>query len=289
MLSIIILNYNTFDLTCKCIESIVALTTITHEIILVDNASSECNPKLFKEKFPFIKLVCNKENEGFSKGNNSGIKHAQGDYILLLNSDTLLINNAIDLAYGRIIQDPEIGALTVQLKSPNGDLQNCSYYNYSLKQVWGCALKLHHLFPELRPKTPDLLSEHFSDALYGTFFLFPKKILGHFPENKLTETFFMYVEDAEWCHYIQKSGYKLLYYPPAQVLHYGGGSSDHHDFGNWKNRLENEYILIKLIKGKRHVNCYFLGRILFYLSQPNKKSWLTIVSLFKTITYNLFK
>src|SRR4051794_40929468 len=101
--SVIIINYNTFSLTCKCIESIINKTSgIEFEIILVDNASTECDPDLFKKKFPFITLIKNKENSGFSRGNNTGIHSAKYEYILLLNSDTELVNNALFLACSRL-------------------------------------------------------------------------------------------------------------------------------------------------------------------------------------------
>ena len=94
-LSIIIINYNTFTLTCNCIRSIhEKLTGLSYEIVLVDNASVERDPNEFKALFPDIVLVASKENTGFTGGNNLGLKHASGEYILLLNSDTELINNA---------------------------------------------------------------------------------------------------------------------------------------------------------------------------------------------------
>ena len=80
--SIIIINYNTFQLTCNCIESVAKFTSVPHEVILVDNASAECNPDLFKEKFPFIKLEKNPLNNGFAAGNNLGINYAEGNVIL---------------------------------------------------------------------------------------------------------------------------------------------------------------------------------------------------------------
>ena len=96
MVSIVIINYNTFQLTCQCIQSVIDLTgQVTYEIILVDNASSECDASLFKEKFPSITLVKNPDNSGFAKGNNLGIQHALGDIILLLNSDTYLTEDAV--------------------------------------------------------------------------------------------------------------------------------------------------------------------------------------------------
>ena len=94
-LSIIIINYNTFTLTSNCIQSIHdQLKEVDYEIILVDNASVECDPYLFKNKYPSINLVTSNTNTGFAGGNNLGLQHATGKYILLLNSDTELINNA---------------------------------------------------------------------------------------------------------------------------------------------------------------------------------------------------
>ena len=86
-LSIIIINYNTFTLTCNCIQSIEdKVKDIDYEIVLVDNASVECDPNLFKSKFPQINLVISDTNTGFAGGNNLGLKQATGDYILFLNN-----------------------------------------------------------------------------------------------------------------------------------------------------------------------------------------------------------
>src|SRR6187551_458695 len=94
--SIIIINYNTFDLTSNCIRSVVEQTkNVSYEIILVDNASVEKDAVEFSNIFPQIVLVKSSTNLGFAKGCNLGIEHSKGDYILLLNSDTVLVNNAV--------------------------------------------------------------------------------------------------------------------------------------------------------------------------------------------------
>ena len=99
-LSIIILNYNTFNLTCQCIESIYKEThSVVFEIILIDNASHECSPKKFKKLFPELILIENTINQGFGRANNQGMAIAKGEYILLLNSDTRIIEGAIESCY----------------------------------------------------------------------------------------------------------------------------------------------------------------------------------------------
>src|SRR5690348_14253877 len=122
--SVIIINYNTFEYTCNCIQSLIDKTMgVDYEIILVDNASSECNPDLFKEKFPQIILIKNSENSGFAAGNNLGIKHAKGEFILLLNSDTVFIENSILFIYEKCKPINNLGAATIQLIFPDGTIQ----------------------------------------------------------------------------------------------------------------------------------------------------------------------
>ena len=96
LVSVIIVNYNSFALTSDCIRSVIEQThDVDYEIILVDNASIECDPDKFLQKFPHILLIKSKMNGGFSFGNNLGIEKASGEYILLLNSDTILTEDTI--------------------------------------------------------------------------------------------------------------------------------------------------------------------------------------------------
>jgi GT2 family glycosyltransferase len=272
MISIIIINYNTFKLTAECVRSVQSKTKCEYEIILVDNASTECDPEKFVTLFPDIKLVKSDINLGFSKGNNLGIKAASGDYILLLNSDTLLINNAIDMALDKIKSDNTIGALSVQLVSPDGSLQQCSHYWSELIKLAGCTLKLHHIFPYFRQKQPDLSVAHYAEYLYGTFFLFPERVLEYFKERKLPETFFMYGEDTEWCYYIRKAGYKLYYLPDAKILHYGGASAGKNAREAMKD-FEKEFVLHLIIKGKLYTVLYYITLAFFYFSYFSHESF----------------
>src|SRR5712675_1513772 len=98
-ISIIIINYNTFNLTSNCIRSVIQFTRgLKYEIILVDNASTECDPENFLEEFPQVKLIKNKINGGFAYGNNEGIRQASGEFILLLNSDIVLQEDSVSKA-----------------------------------------------------------------------------------------------------------------------------------------------------------------------------------------------
>lgn len=231
-LSIIIINYNTFQLTCNCIQSIKEkLLGLTYEVILVDNASSECDPKNFLDKFPEINLIVSPTNTGFTGGNNTGLSNATGEYILLLNSDTELINNAPKICYDYMQQHAEVGVTTAQLTYPGGKIQyNCRRFRtigWELLEVFPFYL----LLPK-RKKEQLMLHHYFDhksimkcDWVWGTFMFFPKKIIDQLPGNKLPADFFMYVEDVLWCWHIKKLGYEIHFLPEAKVMHIHKGST----------------------------------------------------------------
>jgi GT2 family glycosyltransferase len=230
-LSIIIVNYNTFQLTCKCIASLYEkLEGMQFEIVLVDNASTECAPSLFKQQFPGITLVASETNTGFTGGNNLGISHSTGEYLLLLNSDTELINNAPKITYDYMQQHPEVGMTTAQLIYPDGRIQaNCRRFRtigWELLEVFpfwrllskekGEQLMLHHYF--------DHRSFADCDWVWGAYMMFPRKILNQLTGHKLGDDFFMYCEDVLWCWQFKELGYKIHFLPQAKVMHVHRGS-----------------------------------------------------------------
>ena len=231
-LSIIIINYNTFTLTCKCIESVhQKLTGVKYEIVLVDNASTECNPQLFSERFPTIKLVSSATNTGFAGGNNMGIQHAEGEVILLLNSDTELINNAPFICLDYLRQHKEAGIVTGQLFYPDGAIQ------YNCRRFRTITWELLEVFPfyKLLPKVKweHLMLHHYFDHqgfavcdwVWGTFMMFRKNIIEQLPQKKLSEDFFMYSEDVLWCWEIKQLGYQVHFLPQAKIMHVHKGST----------------------------------------------------------------
>jgi len=230
-LSIIIINYNTFQLTCNCIQSIQEkLTGIEYEIVLVDNASSECNPNLFKEKFPTINLVISKTNTGFTGGNNLGIENSKGQYLLLLNSDTELINNAPKICLDYLKQHKEAGMVSCQLIYPDGRIQ------YNTRRFRTISWELLEVFPFYKllskPKREALMLHHYFDHksfmkvdwVWGAFMLFPKTIIQQLPQKKLSDDFFMYCEDVLWCWDFKQLGYEIHFLPEAKVMHVHKGS-----------------------------------------------------------------
>jgi GT2 family glycosyltransferase len=249
--SVIIVNYNTFEITSNCIKSVIENTSVSYEIILVDNASTEKDPDLLKEFFPQITLIKSTKNIGFAKGNNLGIAVSKGTYILLLNSDTILINKAIDLSVDRIKQNGKIGALSCRLENTDGSPQGASNEFVTIRKNIIRTFRLQKVLPAYQFKKLDLEVEHETDWIWGTFFLFPSYILKHLPQNKLPDDFFMYGEDKQWCYRFKKLGYSIIYYPTAKIQHLIGASSSNKENDRFvKYFLPNEYQMYKLERGR---------------------------------------
>ena len=288
--SVIIINYNTYQLTTDCIKSVMEKTSgLAFEIILVDNASTETDPQFFADLFPEITLVKSPKNLGFAGGNNLGISHSTGEYILLLNSDTELVNNAIYLSWMRIKQDASIGALSSKLLYPDGRMQHVASKFMTLGHEVREIFRLNSR--QSLEKQVDIYlgdrfnhtEEKFVDWVWGTFFLFPRTLLSRFKEvlpdqsePKLPDHFFMYVEDMQWCFYIQKLGYRILYYPEAEVIHHIGGSKkkaqNPDPQAGLKKILPNQYKFMRMAHGKIYASAFFWARVLLLLSLRTEKS-----------------
>lgn len=275
MISIIILNYNTFDLTCQCIESIYEYTkNVDFEIIVVDNASTVDDPDKFLELFPKIKLVKNTENRGFAGGCNDGIKVAKGDTILLLNSDTKLLNDAISITYDFLNTHPNVGIVTCRLENEDGSPQNNCYHFPSISKTLIELLRLQKFFPKSNFKKTlygyffDYDNIAYPDYIWGAFFMFPKKLLDIFPNQLLPETFWMYFEDMEWCWLARQAGYEIAFVPNGRVLHYGGKNHNPKAL-NMMNDNFNQFL--KLYYNKMHA--WIIIRLIKILEWSQWRKW----------------
>ncbi len=231
--SVIIINYNTFALTANCIRSVIANTHhCGYEIILVDNASAECNAGKFLEEFPSVKLIRSDRNDGFAAGNNLGIEHSKGEYILLLNSDTVLQEDSISKSVEYIQQHSEAGVLGCRMTYPDGTVQ---YSARRFRTIGWELLDMFRFIPWMMPyrkRAKRMLGKYFKhdenrecDWVNGAFFLFPVKILDQLPGKNLDNRFFMYAEDQLWCEQIKNLGYRIVFYSGTTIVHINSGST----------------------------------------------------------------
>jgi len=285
-LSIIIINYNTFSLTCKCIASLYEFTkNLDFEIILVDNASTECDAELFKTQFPKIVLIKSPENLGFAKGNNLGLQHAKGEYILLLNSDIELIENSISVCLEKMQNNSQIGVVSPQLIYPDGTIQHIAGRFPSIGYELIELFRLHKIFgsKSLLGFYFDYQTETYADWVWGAFFLTKKEIIEKMPQKKLPDDFFMYFEDVQWCYFIKQLGYKILYTPETKAIHYVSASSKANgeaiNLQKIKQSLQNEKTFFLKQKGRLYTKILYLLRAIKYLSL-RKKTFRTLAKIY---------
>ena len=181
-----------------------------------------------KKKFPQVKLILNKENLGFSKANNQGIKIAQGQYIFLLNSDTYLIENSFKKLLANIKSRSKLGVIAPQLLNENQTIQQSAGYFPHLPQVFfwmsflddlpiGMLFKPYHIDHDSFYKNGQQI-----DWVTAAALMIPKKVIDEV--GLLDPQIFMYGEEVEWCYRIKKAGYKIYFSPITKIIHIGRGS-----------------------------------------------------------------
>lgn len=232
MISIIIVNWNTRRITLKCINSVIENTTIPYEIIVIDNCSTDGSQEAL-ENMSLVKLIKNDANVGFAKANNQGMLVALGDVILLLNSDTIILGNAIDESYRILKSDPSVAMVGCKLLNGDMSLQrSCSFFPSLLTPILG-----KQIVSKIRNKYFSFLSTRFDSAYLDEDhdkLLFPDWIMGAFmmvrkeavdQVGMLDEDYFMYDEDMDWCYRFKKRGWAIQYNPDSFIIHLGGASS----------------------------------------------------------------
>lgn len=230
-LSVIIVNYNVEFYLEQCLLSVEkALVGIDSEIWVVDNNSVDHSIRMLESKFPDIRLILNKVNVGFSVANNQAIREANGEYIVLLNPDTIVEEDTFHNTLAYMEKNPDVGGLGVKMLDGEGKFLAESKRGLPTPQVaFYKIFGLAKLFPKSKIFGRyhlgflDQEEIHEIDVLAGAFMLMPKKVLGEI--GLLDERFFMYGEDIDLSYRITKAGYKNIYFPKTSIIHFKGEST----------------------------------------------------------------
>ena len=230
-LSIIIVNYNVKFFLEQCLISVAkAIEKVDAEIIVVDNNSIDGSIKMLNEKFPQVHIIENSENFGFSKANNQAIKECKGEYVLLLNPDTLLEDDTIKKALAFADEKKDAGGFGVKMIDGKGRFLPESKRGFPTPDVaFYKVFGLSKLFPNSKTFGKYHLTYldeneiHEVDVLSGAFMLLRKSVIDKI--GLLDETFFMYGEDIDLSYRIRKAGYKNFYFPKTRIIHYKGEST----------------------------------------------------------------
>ena len=229
--SVVIVNYNVKYFLEQALHSVQkASGNLQIETIVVDNNSTDDSVSLIQQRFPEVQVIANTENVGYAVANNQGIAASKGRYILILNPDTILQEDTLDVLTRFMDEHPDVGAVGPKVIFPIGTFDYTARRSFPKPWVSFCKLSgLSKLFPNsprfaqysLTYVDPDTPME--VDSLCGACMMVRREIyenIGGFDED-----YFMYGEDIDWCYRIKKAGWKVHYYPETQIIHYKGEST----------------------------------------------------------------
>ena len=224
-LSIIIVNYNGGEFLTTCLTSVYRQTqNISFELFLVDNASTDGSTEMVERGFPQVRVIRNAENRGFAAANNIAIRQAVGEYILLLNADTEILDQAIEKTVAFMEDKPHIGVVGCKLLYANGTQQPSVHGYHTVLGAFLDATFLHLLLPASvivrgngisyfdRSKAAEV------DWVIGAYFMMRKSLLDTI--GLLDEQFWLYGEETDICQRANDAGYETWYIPHAVVIHH---------------------------------------------------------------------
>ncbi|MFI5206350.1 MAG: glycosyltransferase family 2 protein, partial [Candidatus Paceibacterales bacterium] len=282
-LSIVIVNYNVKYFLEQCLISVNrAIRGIDAEVFVVDNASSDNSCQMVRQKFPAVILLQSTTNLGFSKGNNLAIEKATGEYVLLLNPDTVVAEDTFGKCLAFMDNHPDAGALGARMVDGKGTFLPESKRGLPTPAV---AFYKTFGFARLFPQSKTFGKYHLGylpenetnevDILSGAFMLLRKSVLDKI--GLLDEAFFMYGEDIDLSYRVTKAGYKNYYFADTTIIHYKGESTRKGSL-NYVKVFYNAMIIF----AKKHFSGNQSGLLSFFIN------FAIIFRGFLTLLANLF-
>ena len=268
-------------------------TSFPIEVIVADNGSKDGSCEMIKRKYRQVKLIENSTNIGFTKGTNQCFDIARGEYVLMLNSDTVILDRAIEKTAVFADTNSKYAAIGCRLKFPNGEFQNSCFrvpnlYGIFIESIWLAQIFKNNYF--LNWNRYGCHDQYWKtstevDCVMGSFVLLRNSVLKKI--GFLDTNIFMYGEETDLCYRIKKKGYKILYYPDASIIHVHSGSQKNAADEAWSYRANIRGILFFLYKWKR-LSAYFGNIILAIFILPRIIVW-SIYDLNEVLKSGAFK
>jgi len=287
-LSIIIVSWNAKDYLVKCLDSIInQKTKYRHEIVVVDNASIDGSLEVLRFKYPGVKVIQNSDNLGFAKANNIGIAKSSGKYVCFINSDVEVLENCIENMYIFMEENKDVGISGPKILGKDRIVQRSCMGFPTLWNLFSRSMALDLIFPKTRLFGSHMMTywTHDSirevDVINGCFWMVRREAIIQI--GPLDETFFIYGEDIDWCRRFHESGWRVIFYPLAEAIHYGGGSSKNAplrfyiemqkaNFLYWKkyhNRIsQKSYLILRIF----HESIRAIGHAASVITRSNERS-----------------
>ena len=262
-ISVIIVSWNARGYLRDCLDSLRQTgEPVVHEVIVVDNASTDGSAEMVAEQFPEVILIKSAKNLGFARANNLAIQRASGEYIALVNSDVIVHPDCLQRLAAALETQQEVGMVGPRVFGRDGNLQlTCG----RLPTFWNTLCEfslLYKLFPEsalfggFQMRSQEQVLSGMTQTLSGCFMLARRAAVEKV--GGLDEGFFFYAEDVDWCKRFWDAGWKIMFVPEAEATHFGGGSS-----ANAPLRYCIEILRANLIYWKKHHGN--LGRLAYWL------------------------
>jgi GT2 family glycosyltransferase len=262
-LSVIIVNWNSTDFLMHCLDAFYTRTTgIRFEVIVVDNASPDNGSALIRNRFPQTIILQSHENIGFAGANNLGVTHAKGEFLLFLNPDTVVEENAVATVVRRLANIIDAGAMGCKLLNSDMTIQTSALLRFpTICNHLFTAEGLKKRFPRMRfwgirPLFADTGSPEEVEAVSGAAMFVKREAF--MAAGKFDTRFFMYSEDVDLCQSIRKNGYKVYYTGDASIVHHGGKSTRHSTINAFSVLMMRQSAYLMLIKwrGPRYAGMY---------------------------------
>jgi len=231
-LSICIVNHNTKRQLHHCIQSILADSQcggMKLEISVVDNHSKDGSAKMVKKSFPSVKLIANSNNTGYAHGVNQAMEISKGDFLLVLNPDTIILPGTLENTVRFMLDHVDAGIVGCKVLNPDYSLQRSCRSFPSLSVFFFENTFLDKIFPRSRVFGKPYLS-YFAydcavsvDVVLGAFMMIRREVVHRI--GGFDERFFMYAEESDYCYRAKKAGWNVFFYPDAAIVHLGGEST----------------------------------------------------------------
>jgi GT2 family glycosyltransferase len=282
--SVIIVNWNTKDLLRNCLQSVIDQTKARHEIVVIDNSSTDGSAAMVKAEFPEVVLIANSDNRGFAGANNQGLAIATGAHVLLLNPDTIVLDGAIDTMLAWLARHPDVGGVGCQVLEGPGVIQRTCFADPNPINQLIIEMGLMRLADYIpffgRPwyLSWDRKSQRDVDVVSGMFLLVPRPVLE--TVGPLDDAFFVFAEEADWCRRIRNAGYRCVFAPEAQIIHLDGGSKSTDQIRS-KMHIQLQKSLLIYVRKHHGVLGYAFTKGVFIVSSFLRVTVFGLLSLLK--------
>ena len=228
-ISIVIVNWNTRHVVQNCLESVFAhLGSLAAEVIVIDNASRDGSAEMIAERFTRAKLIVNSENQGFAKANNQGMRIARGRYVLLLNPDTVVLDDVFRKTIEYADHHPDAAVVGCQVMESSATIQRTCFRFPSPLHTLLWVSGVSAWYPKSRiaghaaygPWGRD--SNRDVDVVSGMYMLVRREAIEHV--GLMDEDYFVFAEEADWCYRFRQAGWRCVFAPVGRILHVDGGS-----------------------------------------------------------------